>query len=527
MRQVLLIAGILVVAAGLLLSSCEERRLGKSEVLAVLDTLEQRLDWLEYRRALEAWRYAVEADDDSLDFYEDLYRHILREERWVAPLSSGASLVSDDVDRRRLELLKAKVLLGRVDAEPSVSDLRDSLMALYLGFRPDHEGGPTVPARLESILNGDANRVRRESAYRALQQVGAVAADRVAALFRMREQEARRLGYNDFVSMAFRLGSLDQDECEEYVRILDSLSRPAYRDLLERARRELRVDQVEIWDLAYLGADVRRRIDSYFPADSLLPFALRSMAAVDFDLDRLPVFFEDADSSVTLGGAARAFVIRPPADLRVVSNGEGGLATMRRLMHELGRVVFAAFVSQERPVFRRFIAPEWTEAMGRVFATVCDDPDWLTKYAQVPPDLAQDYVRYRRDERTIQLRLSLLRVGFELAAYRDPSGDLNRLYWERFVELLDLPRHDDMFPWAASPDYVARPLRAKDRLVGEIVAAQTHDFIRRRHERFTDNPTARSFLVQNYFRFGSRYDWPELVERGTGTALTPSSAASF
>ena len=48
------------------------------------------------------------------------------------------------------------------------------------------------------------------------------------------------------------------------------------------------------------------------------------------------------------------------------------------------------------------------------------------------------------------------------------------------------------------------------------------------HERLGDllgdmvgNQTISSFLNQNYFRFGSRYDWRELLERGTGSGLNP------
>jgi peptidyl-dipeptidase A len=54
-----------------------------------------------------------------------------------------------------------------------------------------------------------------------------------------------------------------------------------------------------------------------------------------------------------------------------------------------------------------------------------------------------------------------------------------------------------------------------------MIAAQTISYVKQKYGPIVDNPDFGVFLRENYFRFGARYDWRELLERGTGEKLDP------
>ena len=84
-----------------------------------------------------------------------------------------------------------------------------------------------------------------------------------------------------------------------------------------------------------------------------------------------------------------------------------------------------------------------------------------------------------------------------------------------------LPRHDDLTPWAAVTSFVRYPVWMQDHLFGKMIAAQIVDDIKRQYSTLADNLEIGSYLNQNYFRFGARYDWRDLLERGTGDKFNP------
>ena len=157
--------------------------------------------------------------------------------------------------------------------------------------------------------------------------------------------------------------------------------------------------------------------------------------------------------------------------------------------------------------------------MANTIAAFCDDPDWLEVEAHLPRALAEEYVESLKDHRLIALRLQLTDLMFEYEAYQDANRDLNQVYWDVFERFMLLTRHDNSRPWAVRSEFVDAPVTSQDELTADIIAAQTIAYLRDQYGALFNGADTRAFLEQNYFRFGSRYDWPELLERGTGEPL--------
>jgi peptidyl-dipeptidase A len=519
MRKIL-IPPILALAIPLVLSSCQKVQLTEEEVVSCLDSLEMKLEWLDYRIAEESWELYTEGRSDSLEFYRGLYDHVTSDRGTFEHLRQAKQLLTDEADQRRRELAYSTLLLSRVEAQADIARLRDSLAVVDINYRAEFEGEKRSANFLYRTYRSDRSRIRREIAYRAWCSVGLELADGLEQLFRLRNQQARRLGYNNFLGLVFTLQELKIKEYLALLRQLDSLSEKQYESILDKAKGKLGLNDLEIWDLAYAYANIDREVDRYFPADSQLLYIKRSFKKIDFNLDQLPIYF-DLASREGKSQFAYAFPIKPPYDLRVLANLSDGLYSTRVLLHEIGHALHFTHVAQEQSLFINSMSATWAEGMAQTAAALCDERSWLETYPCLPAEVINWYITAKHEQDIIYLRTTLMRLYFEYEAYANPNRDLNKLYWDLFEKYLKLPRHDEIKPWAAIIHYTTHPVYLHNYLIADIIAAQTVNFLKRNYGTVVDNPMVGSFLVQNYFRFGSRYDWRELLERGTGEGLNP------
>ena len=516
----ILVALILALAVLLVLSSCQEAQLTEEEVVSCLDSLEMKLEWLDYRLAEESWDLYTEGRSDSLEFYRGLYVHVTSDRETFEHLRQAKQLLTDEADQRRRELAYSTLLLSRVEAQRDIARLRDSLAAIDINYRAEFEGEKRSANYLYRTYRTDRSRIRREIAYRSWCSVGLELAEGLEQLFRFRNQQARRLGYNNFLAMVFAQQGLETKEYLALLRQLDSLSEKQYEAFIDKAKGRLGLNDLEIWDLAYAYADINGEVDRHFPADSQLLYIKRSLKKIDFNLDQLPIYF-DLASREGKSQFAYAFPIKPPYDLRVLANVTDGLYSTRVLLHEIGHAVHFVHIAQDRPLFTNALSASWAEGMAQIAAALCDERSWLETYPYMPAEVIDRYIAAKQEQDIIYLRTTLMRLYFEYEAYVNPNRDLNKLYWDLFEKYLKLPRHDEIKPWAAIIHYTTHPVYLHNYLIADIIAAQTVNYLKRNYGTVVDNPKVGSFLVQNYFRFGSRYDWRDLLERGTGEKLNP------
>jgi peptidyl-dipeptidase A len=457
-----------------------------------------------------------------LAYFEDLYNYVVSNPTTLNRLDNGRQAHFNELDQRRYDLIYSDIMVGRVESTPTISRLRDSLSNIDIQFRATYDGQRRPASYLYNLYRRDADRNRRESAFRAYNEVGDSLADGLQRLIRLRNQTASRLGYTNYFTLAYRSQNLDPQDYLKLLRDLDSLSAEPYRQLLEKRRTALNVSQLEIWDLAFSDAALMRQVDSHFPVDSQMNYIQRSLFAIGFDLDSLPIYF-DLESREGKSQFAYEFGIRPPYDQRVLANLANGIYSIEVLLHELGHALEDAAFAQDRQLFAWSQSGAWTEGMAQTVASLVSDSTWLVDYAHFNPNLASRYLESRREQDVIYLRSQLVRLLFEFEAYNNPNRDLNQLYWDLFERYMYLPRHENVKPWAAVIHYTTHPVYLQNYLYADMIASQTLAYVREQYGEPVDNTAFHSFLNQNYFRFGSRYPWQELLERGTGQELSPDA----
>jgi peptidyl-dipeptidase A len=509
---------ILLVLFCLLLISCQEKRTSPEQVLSALDSLEQKLQWLDHRIALEEWTLKATGRSDSLKFYQSLGQHILTDSEAAKVLSSGASLLDDEVALRRLALINRAMLMARVEAAPAVAGLRDSLITQYHRFRYRVEGSQIDARTVRKMVQTESDRSRREAAYRAEHTRGADLADDLARLFRGRNREAKRVGFNNFFALSCNAHDINVGRHLAVVRRLDSLSRAPYAALLDRIRESLKREEIEPWDVEYAFADVYADLGVSFPADSQLSRVKRGMAGLGFNLEKLPIFF-DRGSARGLDRGAELFGSRPPQEIRILTDLADGLESTHELMFEVGGAIHLSQITQDRPLFIHRMDAAWSAGMSQMFAQLLTRPEALMKYSSAAPALAERYGRAQREIGLIHLRRQLLQVMFEYQIYQNPDRDLNVLYWELFEQYLLLPTHPELKSWPSLFELTAHPIGLQQQLIADMISAQAVASLQVSYPDLPDDRLAGSFLVQNYFRFGSRYLWRDLLKRGTDEDL--------
>ncbi len=511
---------ITLLASAMLLISCQETPITREQVLTTMDSLEQKMDWLDYRIAQETWNLYTTGTADSLDYFRGLYNYLISNKETARILKQGKKLLTDEVDIRRLKLILTSFASGQVETNALIGSLRDNLTQIDNSFRAELDGKQYQQNELYTLYRTSESRSRREKAYRAYCQAGEKLSQGVTRLFRLRNQEARKLGYTNYLSLIFNNREIDTRQYLKLLQQLDSLSLQPYRDIIQDIQSRLNLTHVEIWDLAYAYNSINSKVDIYFPADSQLAYIKNSLKPLGFNLDKMPIYF-DLAPRLQKSQLAYAFPIKIPYDIRVLANITDGAYSNRVLFHEIGHAIHFASIAQDRPLFTNAVDAAWSEGMAQIFAAFCDEELWLKKYAHLPPSLIESVKQARHDLDIIYLRTTLTRLMFEYEMYNNPNRDANKLYWDLFERYMMLPRHDDLYPWAGIIQYTTHPVYLQNYLYADIIAAQTLAKLREMYGDIIDNPSVGAFLVQNYFRFGARYDWRDLLERGTGERLNP------
>jgi peptidyl-dipeptidase A len=134
----------------------------------------------------------------------------------------------------------------------------------------------------------------------------------------------------------------------------------------------------------------------------------------------------------------------------------------------------------------------------------------------------------RETARTRQLlfpRWVLVMVHFERALYRDPSADVNRLWWDLVERYQGVSRLEgrDAPDWACKIHLAVAPVYYHNYLLGDLMASQIQALLDGKGDapRWFDGAGSGTVLRERLFRDGARYDWNETLRRLTGEPLDP------
>jgi len=459
----------------------------------------------------------------------------------AARLAAVRALLDDDPApdlRRRLMVWEMHLAAHRADPD----DIRDRV-ALETDIEQafsDHRGTAGCTERtmndLTEVLRCGRDRDQRRAAWEAQKSVGDVVAEPMRRLMRLRNRLALDAGYRNWWDMQVRVSELDPDVLmdllDELVRVTDApfADAKARMDAAVAADLGVVAEDLAPWDYSdpfFQEVPVQALVAvAASPAADPAAGARAAVEALGFAPDQV---LSRSSLYEARGKTPHAFTsdLDRSGDVRILANLRPTLEWHVILLHELGHALYSRGIDRSLPwELRREAHSLTTEGVALLFESLADDADYLEARVGLAADKATALSAARREARRLNLlvfsRWCQVMVRFEAAAYRDPDGDLDNLWWdlvERYQEVRR-PASRRRPDWAAKIHVAVAPVYYQNYLLGHAFAAQLRASLSAAAAGgpWHGAPDLAAQLAR-LFRDGALRPWPEAVERVTGERL--------
>ena len=226
----------------------------------------------------------------------------------------------------------------------------------------------------------------------------------------------------------------------------------------------------------------------------------------DMGIDVQPIL-DRSDMEERDGKSQHAFCMNMDReqDIRTFNNVKPTLKWFETVIHELGHAVYELGFDEKLPwLLREPSHTITTEAMALLAGRRVYEAKSL------------------RRRQLIFSRWVLVMTAFESELYRDPSQDLNRLWWQLVEKVQKIKAPKDRaskYDWAAKHHIGLAPVYYFSYLLGELFASAIQESLAAP----LNTPKAGQFLQKKLFAPGNRMKWNELVQHVTNRPLTPDA----
>jgi peptidyl-dipeptidase A len=417
-------------------------------------------------------------------------------------------------------------------------------------YRYDVNGKKRTDNDISKILVESHDSKERQAAWEARMTIGrAVLAD-LKAVVALRNEAARKLGFNNFHAMQLTLSEQSEEQVLKLFDELEGLTREPYRqakaeiDAALAKNYGIPVDQLQPWHYhdvyfsevpAVLG-DLPEAI--YKPIDTL------KVCREFYDGIGLPI--DDVLKRSSLyeqpGKCPHAFetdIDRVGNNVRILVNIVPGREWLATTLHELGHSTYSKYIPHTLPYALRVEAhPLTTEGMAMMFERFAQNVDWLQAIGASVPDpehFRAAAAKLQRNRLLIFARWCQVMFRFERELYANPDQDLNRLWWDLVEKYQDVkrPAGRNEPDFAAKYHFVGAPAYYHNYMLGELFASQVHHALVHSLSPGTNpagaiyvgNKKAGKFMRERVYSPGVTLDWNQLTRHATGEELNAKAFA--
>jgi peptidyl-dipeptidase A len=466
-------------------------------------------------------------------------------EAFAAVKDALAQEAHEPVLRRCLEVLYLTLASNQMSDEHrrALVELSSGIESDLASFRPVVEGQTVSDNELEAVLKTSDDEKPRRLAWEASKEVGAVVADRVRELARLRNDAARAQGFADYYTMALELQELDEPWLFDVLEDLDRLTSGPFElfksELDEQLRKRFGASQLYPWHYGdpffqSLPPDGRISLDALLKDLAAPDLAVRTFAGWGIDLKGV---INRSDLYPRGRKSQHAFCLdvdRSGDDVRILANVVTGEKWVEVMLHESGHAAYDVSIDRRLPwLLRRATHTFTTEAAALLSGRLIRDPKWLTDVADIPyPEVDPVRVTLSRmnpRQSLLFARWGLVVVYFERELYSDPEADLDARWWElvqRF-QLIEPPPDRAAPDWAAKVHIAAAPAYYHNYLLGDLLAAQLIATCEKEFGGLVGVEGAGRLLVDRLFHPGALLRWDALVEEATGRPLSAGDFAEY
>ena len=430
--------------------------------------------------------------------------------------------LSDPLLKRQLNVLIRQFKSNQLPKEliQEIAKREAILTSSYGNFRAQMDGEFYSENGLRQILTHEQDPVRRKKAWEASKQIGEELAPQILELVKLRNQGAQSLGYSDYFEMQLDLQEVDRAWLLKIFEELSEKSKDAYTQELKEIEKVLsdRFGEAAPWSWSdpFCQEDpLASSLDNLVSDVDIVASCINYYRKAGFDVE--PVL-QKSDLYERSGKSQHAFCthIDRRGDVRTLNNIKSSMRWLETLLHELGHAVYELGFDHKLPWLLReppHMIP--TEAMALLAGRQAYRSDSLQKLTgKVDPE-AEKSLRRRQ---LIFSRWVMVMTAFESELYRDPSQDLNALWWKLVeqIQMIHPPKgREGKADWAAKMHIGLAPVYYFSYLLGELFASSLQQEIKD-----FSSPEAGEFLQNKLFAPGNCWSWDQLVCHVTGKPLS-------
>jgi peptidyl-dipeptidase A len=520
----------------------------------------EKIKPMEKEANLADWDAAVTGKSEDYDRFSKLMLEILRvysdpqEFAFLKDMKKSAEVKEARLACRRprlarqLDVLYNGYLENQIEPEllKRIVELGTEIEKNFSTFRGTIEGEKVTDNEIKEILKNQSDSARRKQAWLASKQVGAVVANDLIQLVKLRNQAAHKLGFDNYHTLSLTTAEQDVKELDKIFDELYELTNEPFAELkadLDRilaAKYGVAVTELMPWhyhDPFFQETPMvyELDLDTYYKDKDVKELARRFYAGIGLPVETV---LAKSDLYEREGKNPHAFCtdIDRRGDVRVLCNLENNESWMETLLHELGHAVYDKNRDPKLPYLLREPAHIFTtEAIAMFFGRLSRNPAWMQQMLELSDEQRAEIERvsgkYAQLKQIIFARWDMVMYDFEKQLYADPDQDLNSLWWDivEKYQLVKRPPGRDEPDWAAKIHFTIAPCYYHNYMLGEMLASQLHHHIVRNilklesdeNVSYVGQKKVGDFLAKKVFEKGALYHWNEMIKQATGEPLTP------
>ncbi|MBN1805609.1 MAG: M2 family metallopeptidase [Sedimentisphaerales bacterium] len=456
--------------------------------------------------------------------------------------------LEDAILARQLTVLYNNYLENQIEPEllKKIVDLGTKIEKDFSTFRGEIEGKKVTDNEIKEILKTEKDSNKRKQAWLASKKVGAKVAGDIIQLVKLRNEAARKLGFDNYHNLSLAVTEQDVKELDRIFQQLYELTNEPYAKLKAELDRILADDYVvlvpELMPWHYHDPFFQETplvydldLDVYYKDKNIKELAAKFYAGIGLPVESI---LANSDLYEREGKNPHAFCtdIDREGDVRILCNIQKNESWMETILHELGHAVYDKYHDQEVPyLLRRPVHAFTTEAVAMFFGRLSRNPAWMQQMLQLTQAQRMEIERvsgkYAQLKQLIFARWDMVMYNFEKQLYANPDQDLNLLWWDMVekYQLVKRPQGRNEPDWAAKIHFTIAPCYYHNYVLGELLASQLHNHITRKILKLESDKNLGyvgrrelgDFLRENVFEAGAVYHWNRMIEQATGENLTP------
>ncbi|MBN1508596.1 MAG: M2 family metallopeptidase [Sedimentisphaerales bacterium] len=512
----------------------------------------EKIKPLEKQANLAWWEAAVTGDPKAYDRNSELTLQL----RQVYSNSSEFALlkdlkesgrISDPLLARQLTVLYNSYLSNQIEPDllKQIVELGTQIEKNFSTFRGAIDGKNVTDNQIVDILKSETDSAKREQAWQASKQVGAAVAADLVRLVTLRNQAARKLGFDNYHTMSLATGEQDVKELDTIFNELYELTNEPFARLKAELdgilARKYGITPKELMPWHYHDRFFQEApmvydldLDAYYKGKDVKKLAEEFYAGIGLPVEAI---LAKSDLYEKEGKNPHAFCthIDREGDVRVLCNLKNDEYWMDTILHELGHGVYDKYLDFNTPYLLRSPAHAFTtEAVAMFFGRLSRNPAWMQHTLGLSDaqrtEIEKVSDKYAQLKQLIFARWDMVMYHFEKQLYANPDQDLTRLWWD-LVEKYQMVRRppNRVNPdWAAKIHFAIAPCYYHNYMLGEMLASQWHHTLVNKvlalksdkGVSYIGRKAAGQFFLDNVFHAGALYPWNEMIRRSTGEPLT-------